>query len=190
MRFIPSELRMGISAGACFLLALMLLVLPLQWICAAIIAAVFHELCHILAVYACGGRVRRCYIGSGGALLEAGPMPPIRELICVLTGPLGGFLLLLVIRLFPRLALCGAFHSIYNLLPLNGLDGGSALQRIAWMLFPENAGEICLWAQRICMAILWSLAIYAAFAVRIGFLPLAAVLTLHLKTKWKNSLQT
>lgn len=184
-----NKLRMGISAGACILLALMLLVLPLQWIAAIMVAGLFHELCHLLAVYLCRGKIRRCYVCGRGAVMEAEPMTPARELICVLGGPIGGLLLLSVISWFPRLALCGVFHSLYNLLPLNGLDGGAALLRIAWILFPGREGTICLWVQRGCMAILWGLAIYASFVLRIGFLPLAAVLLLHMKTKWKNPLQ-
>lgn len=190
MRRLLNEIPVGISAGVCILLSLMLLILPLQWIFAAIAAAGFHELCHILAVLLCGGSVRRLHIGGRGAVIEAESMTPGRELFCVLAGPLGRLLLLLAARWIPRTAVCAAFHSVYNLLPLNGLDGGLALRRITEMLWPAYADSICRWVQRICLAFLGGLAVYAALWLKLGIGPLVMVFAMLLRTKWKNPLQT
>ena len=42
----------------CISLAIMLLTLPLRWLFAAVIAAVYHELCHIAAIRLCHGDIK------------------------------------------------------------------------------------------------------------------------------------
>lgn len=139
--------------GEMFLLfALMLLILPLQWVCAFFTAALWHEFCHCASVYLCGSRIDRISISSGGAVMDTPPLSPICQLICTLAGPVGGFILLFWGRSFPRLALCGVVHSLYNLLPLLPLDGGRVLSTVMQTLFPQRAEAICTavaWGTRI-----------------------------------------
>lgn len=113
---------------AFFLGAFLLLVLPLHWILAAVIAAVCHELCHMGAVYALGGRVLSFRIGPTGAVMETELDGPGRECIAALAGPAGSFLLLLFGRVLPHVAVCGLIQGAFNLLPLYPLDGGRALR--------------------------------------------------------------
>ena len=40
-----------------FVLALAVLILPLQWFVAIVLAACFHELCHYLAIRICRGKI-------------------------------------------------------------------------------------------------------------------------------------
>ena len=75
---------MRIDAAACILAALGILLLPLNWILAGLIAAGVHELCHLLAVVAMGGRIWEFRLCAGGAVMEATPMSTGRELLCEL----------------------------------------------------------------------------------------------------------
>ena len=117
---LPAE----ISGPDCLLLALVCMALPWQWVLAAAGAAVFHELCHVLAVLAVGGSLQGLRIGAKGAVLRASAMEPWQILISTLAGPLGSLSLVWLAGRLPRLAFCGLTQGLYNLLPLPGLDGG------------------------------------------------------------------
>lgn len=166
------RLSLQITAGACIGAAFLILVLPLKWVLAVILAAAFHELCHGVAVRLCGGQVLRLRIGGRGALMEATPLPPKKELICALAGPVGGLLLLFTARWIPRIALCGAIHSAYNLLPVYPLDGGRALRCGAEIFLPpEKADKLCAWLERSCILALIGLGIYGCLVLDLGIAP-------------------
>lgn len=170
------------------LLSLMVLVFPLQWIIAVILAAAFHECCHYLAVRIFGGQVRGLRIGFGGAKMDVIGLSGWQELACILAGPAGGLMLLLLARWIPRTALCAAFQSLYNLLPIWPLDGGRALRSGADLLLPVGKADwICRWIERICLAALVLLGVYGTFILRIGLMPIVFVIGAILR---KNSLQT
>ncbi len=122
--------KISVSPWVCVYAALTILLLPLKWILAAFIAAVFHEFCHILAVHLCGGRLRGFRIGGRGAVLHCDGMTTGRTLVCVLAGPLGSLLLVTLFRWIPRIAICALFQVAYNLLPIYPLDGGRAVRCI------------------------------------------------------------
>ena len=128
--------------------ALLLLALPYQWVCAMILAAAFHECSHLLAVTLLGGEVLSIRIGARGAVIRVGDMLPWKELICALAGPIGSAALLLTAVWFPRLAICGLVHCLYNLLPLFPLDGGMVLRGLIYALIsPERADSIWHYSQ-------------------------------------------
>lgn len=183
MQIYRNRLRFGISATACILLALAVLVLPIRWILAAIAAAVWHELFHVATVYLCGGSISGLTIGGNGAVMDAHPMSKGRELICSLAGPLGGFLLLLFVRWIPRTAICAAFHSLYNLLPVYPLDGGRALRCAVEILLPSWADTICNWIERGCLLLMGLLAVYACIFLRLGLFPVIMAAILYLKVR-------
>ena len=119
---------MGIEPRAYILLALLLLVLPIRWLVAAVLAAAFHEGCHMAAVYLLGGRCEGIRLSAWGARMEASLSGFRRELLAVLAGPAGSLLLLSLYRVLPRVAVCAAVQGFYNLLPIEPLDGGRALR--------------------------------------------------------------
>ena len=163
--------RIQVSGWACVALALTLLVLPLPWVAAAVLAAALHELCHYVAILALGGRVGEIAVGPGGAAMELESLSAVREILAAAAGPVGSLSLTLAGRLFPRLALCGLAQGFFNLLPIYPLDGGRILRRLLELVLPERiAGDITCWtglAVSLC-GIFWSL--------RLGFLPGAAAL--------------
>ena len=166
--------RFPISGAACIGGALLVLVLPLPWLAAAVSAAAFHELCHYLAVSLTGGCVRSLSVTTGGALMNALPMPPERELICALAGPAGSFLLFLTYPVFPRTALWALVQGIYNMLPVYPMDGGRALYCALALLFPEDrAAQICRLAGLVTEGSILVTGVWAALGLKLGFAPIA-----------------
>lgn len=172
----------GVSGAACVLLALMVLVLPLKWLLAALLAAAVHEGFHIAAVYLLGGQIHGLSLGSGGAVISAAPMSQGRELFCVLAGPVGSLILLLFARWIPRTAVCALIQSAYNLLPFLNLDGGRALRCLLALFLPEKtADRICGGVQSGFAACLILLGLYAALRLALGWMPLMAALYISIK---------
>ena len=116
--------------------AFTLLILPFKWVVAWIASCAFHEICHYTAIRLSGCKIFCIEIGAEGIVIDTEFHNNIQELICALSGPVGGFLLILMGKWFPRLAICGFFQSAYNLLPIYPLDGGRAVRCILQQLFP------------------------------------------------------
>lgn len=133
-----------------FLLALLLLTLPLPWLLAAVTAALFHELCHLAAVKLAGGTVTGLTIGPGGAVMEGQLPPGVGEGFAILAGPVGSLALLSMCHVCPRIALCAGVQGLYNLLPLPWLDGGRALR---WGM--ERLAQRRGWGAPFCGNISW-----------------------------------
>lgn len=189
----PNTLPVQASGLALLFLAAMLLILPLQWIGAALLAGLVHELAHAGAVWLCGGCIHRIRIGTGGAAMEIAPLDHARELFCALAGPVGGLLLFPLGQWLPRTALCAAIHSLYNLLPIYPLDGGRAIRNLTRLLFKQKtADRICKYIECIICFLLVLLGFYAVFIWRLGLLPaLFTVLTLlHIRTVRQNPSDT
>lgn len=157
---------MAVSGEMLIFLALGMLILPLQWVFAMVLAAGFHELCHQIAIMLCRGRVRNLRVGISGAHMDAVGLSTSQELICAVSGPAGGLLLLLLARWMPRTAVCGAFQSLFNLLPVYPLDGG----RILYCLGLNE--KICDFVEKFCFVGIGFLGIYGTFYLRLGILPL------------------
>ena len=123
---------MNISADRGFfpVLALMLLLFPLRFLVGVLLAALIHELGHLLALKIAGGRVLSIRLRSFGARIEAAPMSPGRTALCALAGPAAGALTIFAWKSFPELALAGLVQTVFNLLPVYPLDGGRALRNI------------------------------------------------------------
>ena len=156
------------------LLALALLILPLKWLVAVLMAAAVHELGHYAALRACGVPISELRIGLGGARMSVGQMGRWQELICALAGPVAGLCLILLARWMPRTAVCACIQSAYNLLPVYPLDGGRAMRCIV-----ANQ-RVCRGIEWLCVGVIAVTGLYGSFVLRLGVLPLvASVLTIH-----------
>ena len=118
------------GGGFWIMLALMVLLFPLRVLAGILLAAAAHELGHLLALRLCGGRIEGVFLRAWGAKIKAAPLPPGRELLCILAGPAAGALTLLARNWFPELALAGLLQTGFNLLPIYPLDGGRAVRNI------------------------------------------------------------
>ena len=156
------------------LLALAVLILPLQWLIAAFLAASVHELGHYLALRLCRVPVHGVRIGVAGMRMQVGDMGRVQNLICALAGPIAGLSLLLLSQWLPRTAVCACIHSAYNLLPVYPLDGGRALRSIF-------LGErICQWIGQGCLFLIAFAGLYGCVSLHLGLLPIfMAVLTIR-----------
>ncbi len=173
-----------ISGGFLLALALMILVLPLNWLLAAVAAAVIHELFHYLAIRACCGKGAELSLYAPGAKMTLPPMSRGREVLCALAGPLGGLTLLLFARWIPRVAMCAAFQSLFNLMPVYPLDGGRALQSLLSILCrPPVCRFLCACVAVICRVSISILAVYATFWLHLGIFPILLAGLLLLRGK-------
>ena len=136
------ETEIEVDGEACLVAALLLLLLPLNWLTGAFLAALFHELCHWGMIRLLGGRVYGLRIHLGGAVMETSPMTDGHELLSAVAGPVGSFLLLSLRQTFPQLAVCALVQGAFNLLPLYPLDGARILRRGANLLLPRYAERI------------------------------------------------
>lgn len=130
-------MAINIHGSACILWSLLLLTVPFPWLISSLIAALYHELWHYAVIRLSRGHVHTIQIKARGASMETQPMPPMQELLCALAGPVGSLSLLLLLRIFPRIALCAAIQGVFNLLPVYPLDGGRAI-RCALCLLQEK----------------------------------------------------
>lgn len=176
--------KYAIGGWMLLMLALMLLILPMQWVAAAVIAGVLHELCHYGAVWLCGGKVAQLRVGTLGAQMEVRGLTAFGELICALAGPMGSLMLLLVARWLPRTAVCAGFQGFYNLLPVYPLDGGRALRCGAALLLPvQIGGKVCAILEWSCLAALFVLGLYGTFVKSLGLLPLILATSIIFRSK-------
>ncbi len=137
-----------------------------------LLAALTHELGHILMSFACKIRLKECTIGVYGAGLmpEHGLYSYGKELLLCLAGPLTNFFLGssgLVIGLSHPSPLLEYFSlssfvlGFMNLLPIRDFDGGRILFSLFSVLFsPTVADRILTVLSFVFVFLLWSLSLY------------------------------
>lgn len=170
--------------------AFLLMVVPLTWLGACVVAAAFHEACHLLAAKWVGAEIESLTVGVSGARISARFPDRKGELLTALAGPVGSLLLLVLLSVAPRLALCGGVQGVYNLLPLYPKDGGRVLKCLMEMVLPQQSERLCRWAEITALLILVVLAVWGSFGLKIGIWPVVMVGVRCLR--WfcqKNSLQ-
>lgn len=144
--------KVVIDEKACFLWALLLLVLPLPWVTGFFLAAAVHELFHYMVLRIFRIPVLQLWIGVSGVKMDIPALNSTQELFSALAGPVGGLILLCFQRWYPELAVCALIQSCYNLLPIYPLDGGRVVKCLANMWFCPHAERICRGAEITAIA--------------------------------------
>lgn len=131
-----------VRPAAYLLAAALVLLLPLDWLLAAIFAAAVHEMGHLAAICILKGRIDSVTVGFLGARLHTGPLENRAEFLCAAAGPAASLLLVSLCRVFPKTALCALVQGMFNLIPVHPMDGGRMLCCLLRRLCPQRAGRI------------------------------------------------
>lgn len=161
--------------------AFLVLTIPLDWLTGAVLAAAFHEVCHVAAIRALGGRVCCLHIGLGGAVMDSEIRGDLQEGLCAAAGPVGSFLLVLLCHIFPKLAVCGAVQGLFNLLPIYPLDGGRILRCILRHLVPRHGERVMMGVEIITGLLLLGAAVYGTIRLSLGNFPVFLAVILIIK---------
>ena len=173
-----------ISTTFLFLIAIALIIVPIQWLCAWILALIIHELCHYICLKLFGVRVYKIRIECRGAIMVAEPLSLGKEAICAYAGPIGSLLVLFIARYMPRTAICTFVFSAYNLLPVFPLDGGRGLGCLLRKIFPEGtASMVQKSVENTVLLSVVIVAFYAVFRLGLGLLPAAVAVILFWRAK-------
>ncbi len=179
-----SRVRVYVQPGFFLTAAAGILLIPFRWLASWMIAAMVHEVFHLMAILICGLSVRYVTIGAFGAVISADIEPGRKMAVCALAGPIGGLLLVVFIRFIPRISLCALLQSMYNLLPIYPLDGGQVLAGLLTPVFSPKVMKIILSVtESVVIAVLTLAALCACFVLRLGTLPVIFAAALILKNK-------
>ena len=167
-----SNIRIVVSPTVCLSLVFTMLFLPLPWAVSWLFSAVIHELGHYLVSVLCNHRVNNIYIGAIGAIMYAETMASIETLCCSLAGPAAAGILILLYKLFPRLAVCALVQTTYNLLPMKQLDGGRAIKALLEMMINiDTVEKICSGLELIVITVMLICCICAIILLHMGLIP-------------------
>ena len=179
-----SKIPIQISSKACIYAAVLLMAVPFPWLLSWVIAAVWHELCHCIALILCSKNIDGIVIDVYGAKIHAAALEPAQTVFSALAGPLGGCLLIFLYHHFPRVSICALCQTIVNLLPIFPLDGGRALFAFFQMLFTETQLKIISnTIQVLILGVLTIISILSVFVWNLGLLPLILTVSLVIRTK-------
>lgn len=171
-----------ISPGMYIGLCALLVIFPIEWILSWIVAAVVHELSHCIILRLLYVRMYAIQLHLFGAKIITEPIPPRKECIAALAGPLSGILMILIARVFPHLAVCAFIQTTVNLIPVREFDGGRVLHSIVEMLFDAQRADLVSRVVEISVLFFALLAgIYISVVQKTAFLLPVAVTVLILR---------
>ena len=145
---------------------LLLFLIPFRWLLAWLIAILLHEFFHYLTVIILGGNISQISIDIRGIRMDANQLSDKKRIVAILSGPVCGYLPVFLGGYFPELAICCCVLSIYNLLPLTGLDGGNIL-----CVFIKNQ-RIINWIEGVILTVLFLSGIFCTFFLQLGMIPM------------------
>ncbi len=160
--------KVQVSAGVFLLLPAAILLLPLRWVLAWVLAVCIHESGHYFALRLCKVPIFGLRLSPLGVTMATGELQGRETVFCALAGPLFALIFTVLSPVLPCTAACILFQSLYNLLPIYPLDGGRALRTILNLLLPTR------WVSYIELAVLCLTALgflYVFYFFRLGIAP-------------------
>ena len=176
--------KVPISIQPVFFIALSLAVVfvPLPWLISWMAAVVIHEIFHLTALKLCRFPIVQIRLCAAGAEIDAQMYPGIKMAICAMAGPFSGFLLLPVIHIVPRVAICGLLLSLSNLLPIYPMDGGRILFGVLSYFLPETTvNTIMRYIQYAAYVVIFGLLIFATVYMNMGIITVGIVIVIMAK---------
>ena len=149
-------------------LALGLLLLPLSWLFAAAVAAMIHELGHLVAAKIRKVPWQELAIGAGGMVMYMGCMTDKDTILISFAGPGASLLLCSLLYIWPQVAICGVVQGLYNLLPIYPLDGG----RVLYALIGDRAASV----EKVFIFMIFIAGIVGTIRTELGISPLLIAL--------------
>lgn len=175
------RLAIDLRPGFFLLLAAGLLVFPLPWVGAWLLAVTVHETFHLLAARLSGGAVGGIALGGGGMEIKIGPLEPKQAFLTAMAGPLGSICLVFLAPWLPRTAVCGFLQAVFNLLPIMPLDGGRAL-RVLLCRFQKNGRRVAARVENGTIFLAFAACVYGFFRLELGIFPILLLLLFLFKT--------
>ena len=179
--------RVVISASLLLVIAAAILIVPIQWIAAWLLALFVHELFHYMALKVCGTVVSSVRLSINGIVMDTQQLSYGREAVCAYAGPLGALILVLFAKYMPRTSICTIILSAYNLLPLFPLDGGRGMACLLKIILPErSAGKVMFCIENGVLALIVVLMCYAVLKLNLGVFPAFVTITILSRSKRIN----
>lgn len=169
MRIYGMKIKIGFFT---VMLALSLIISRSLFMLMALLAALLHELGHIIMAKACRIRLTSCKIGLYGAGLMPDGMfySYTREIFLCAAGPLTNLLCgsigLNIYKAYPSQPLLWFIFSSFilgcvNLLPIHGFDGGRIFSAIISRFISPSAANVSVHISSfVFLFILWSFSVY------------------------------
>lgn len=131
-----------------------------------VLSALIHELGHIFAAKICSVGIERVTVYPFGADIRL--RPSLRsyktDLIIALSGPICNLILAYVgksLSFSDTFIICNLILASVNLLPIQGLDGGTALSAMLHLVFSEDICQTVLRkASFLCLFVIWMLSVF------------------------------
>lgn len=177
--------KIRVSPGMLVTLAMALLVGAGEVLPLVLVAALCHELGHLAVLWLYHVPVEALTITHMGAVIQAPLQNRLsygQELTATLAGVAVNFVLaFLFARVTGDYLFAGAnmILGVYNLLPIQGLDGGRALYlAVAWATEPFTAQRVCHLVNLVFLALLLALVTGIVWQTGGGFLWLMGVVAM------------
>lgn len=163
--------------------AVSVLVVPIRWVVSWLFAALIHELSHYIALKICRIHIYSITIDHSGTFMRTGIIPPSKEFICAIAGPIGSLSLCFLSEVIPIASFCAFIQAIYNLIPIYPFDGGRALfALLAVIAGQDKSFHIMTYFEFVFVALLVLICGWLTISFCLGVFP--TILLLLLIVRW------